>query len=204
MNQTLKKHTLTESKILSESELKTMLKAIKPYMEQSLRTKRHLHYINDFYLILIGSLTGMRVSEIASVKISDIGESSIQVIGKGGKMRSVPLGRKGMSAVTDLLQIKTDVMDQPTDPNQRLFLNRNGKPFTRFSIERRFSFWKKRCGITRKINFHSLRHYYATYLLNNSFLLHEVQKMLGHSSPTTTAIYLHFTKETKARINSAL
>ena len=63
-----KNYVLTEDKIITESELKLMLKNIKPFMEQSVRTKLNVHYINDFYSILVGSLTGMRISEIASIK----------------------------------------------------------------------------------------------------------------------------------------
>ena len=204
MNQKPKNYCLTEDRILHEAELKLMLKTIRPFMEQSCRTKKNIHYINDYFLVLIGSLTGLRVSEVAGLKISDINEGSIRVIGKGTKLRSVPLGRRGRSAIDELLKIKSEVMIQSTEPNQRLFLNRNRKPFTRFSIERRFTYWKSRCGINRQINYHSLRHYFSCHLLNNGFLIHELQKFLGHSSVSTTSQYLHFTRETKDRIDSVL
>lgn len=199
-----KNYALTEGRILSETELKSMLKAIKPHADQSVRTKRHLHFINDFYLILIGSLSGCRVSEVCGLKISDIGENSIRVLGKGQKLRSVPLGRRGRAAIDELMKLKVDVLNQSVEPDQRLFLNRNGRPFTRFAVERRFSHWRVRCGIKRQVNYHSLRHHFATFLLNSGFLIHEVQKFLGHSSPATTSQYLHFTRQTQQRVDSVL
>ena len=204
MNQKARNYVLSQDKILAESELKVLLKAIKPYMEQSARTKTHLHFINDYYLVLVGSLTGMRVSEIASVKIGDVSESSLCVLGKGKKLRTIPLGKKGRTAINEFLKIKAEVMRQPTEPNQPLFLNRNRKQFTRFAIGRRFNYWRVRCGIERQINWHSIRHYFACFLLNNGFLLHEVSKILGHSSIATTGIYLHFTAETKNRVDAVL
>lgn len=199
-----KNYCLTEARILSESELKLMIKSIRPQMEHSIRTKTHIHFINDFFLFLFGSLTGLRVSEVAGLKIGDIDENSIRVIGKGNKLRTVPIGRRGRAAIDELLKLKTEILNQSVEPNQRLFLNRNGKPFTRFSIERRFTYWKSRCGITRQINYHSLRHHFSCYLLNNGFLIHELQKFLGHSSVSTTSQYLHFTRETRVRVDSVL
>jgi integrase/recombinase XerD len=204
MNAKPKNYVLAESRILTESELKQMLKAIKPNMESAARTKRHLHFINDYYLILIGSLTGLRVSEVAGLKIGDVSQNSIRVLGKGSKVRTIPLGRRGRTAVDELIKLKVEVLNQKVDSEQRLFLNRNGRPFSRFSIERRFTFWKKRCRIDRDINFHSLRHYFSCHLLNNGFLIHELQKFLGHSSVATTSQYLHFTRETQDRVDQVL
>lgn len=204
MDQKAKNYCLVESRILSESELKLMLKTIKPFMEMAVRNQKQIHYINDFYLILIGSLTGLRVSEAAALKIKDIGATTIQVVGKGNKLRSIPLGRRGRAAIDELLKLKVEILKQPTDQNQFLFLNRNKKPFTRFAINRRFDYWRIRCGIERQINWHSLRHYFATYLLNNGFLIHEVQRFLGHSSIATTTVYLHFTQQTQDRVDSVL
>ena len=204
MNQKARNYVLSQDKILAESELKAMLKAIRPHMEQSIRTGRFLHYINDYYLILIGSLTGMRVSEIASVKIDDIADSSVRVLGKGKKIRIIPLGKKGRTAVAELLRLKSEVMKQSTDPDQFLFSNRNRKRFTRFAIGRRFNYWRVRCGIERQINFHSLRHYYATFLLNSGFHLHEASKILGHSSIGITGMYLHFTDQTQDKVDAVL
>lgn len=204
MNQNPKNYALTEDKILSESELRLMLKTIRPSMEQSLRTGRHLHFINDYFLILIGSLTGLRVSEAASIRIGDISENSLKVIGKGRRLRVIPLGKRGRAAIDELIRIKVDVMNQSVTPDSFLFLNRNGKTFSRHAIARRFDYWRRRCGIGRSINYHSLRHHFATFLLNNGFHLHEAAKILGHSSISTTTVYLHFCDQTKDRVAAVL
>ncbi|MGE4107726.1 MAG: tyrosine-type recombinase/integrase [Bacteriovoracia bacterium] len=204
MNQKPRNYTLTEDRILTESELQLLLKTIRPFVDQSIQTKKKVHHVNDFFLVLIGSLTGMRVSEICNLKIGDISENSIKVIGKGSKLRVIPLGKRGKSAIAELLKIKSTIMNQSIEPTQRLFLNRSSRPFSRFTVERRFSFWRRRCGINRSINFHGLRHHFATHLLNRGFLLHEVQRFLGHASPSTTAIYLHFTAATQTRVDAVL
>lgn len=204
MNQNPKNYALTQDKILTEAELKLMLKSIKPSMEQSLRAGLHLHFINDYFLILIGSLTGLRVSEAASIKIGDISENSLKVIGKGRKLRVIPLGKRGRAAIDELIRLKDGVMNQSITPDALLFLNRNGKRFTRHAIARRFDYWRTRCKIERQISYHSLRHFAATFLLNNGFHLHEAQKILGHSSPTTTAMYLHFSNQTMDRVDAVL
>tara|TARA_B110001454_G_C12723340_1_gene436837 strand:- start:52302 stop:52916 length:615 start_codon:yes stop_codon:yes gene_type:complete len=204
MNRNPKNYALTEDKILSDSELKLMLKTIKPSMEQSLRTGRHLHFINDYFLILIGSLTGLRVSEAANIKIGDIAENSVKVVGKGRKLRIIPLGKRGRAAIDELIRLKDGLMNQSVTSDSFLFLNRNGEPFTRHAVARRFTYWRCRCNIERSINYHSLRHHFATFLLNNGFNLAEVQKILGHSSPTITAMYLHFTEQTQVRVDAVL
>lgn len=204
MNQKVTNYALTESKIISESELKALLKTIQPAMEQSVRTQKRTHFINDYFFILIGSLTGMRVSEIISVRLGDISSNSITVVGKGRKLRSIPLGRRSKAAVDELLRFKNELLCHPMSPTDFLFTNQNRKQFSRHAVAARLRFWLKRAGINREVNFHGLRHQFATYLLNRGFLVHEVAKIMGHSSITTTSIYLHFSKQTQDRIDSAL
>lgn len=204
MNQKTTNYALTESKIISEAELKTLLKAVQPSMEQAARTNKRTHFINDFYLILIGSLTGMRVSEMISVRLCDISPNSISVIGKGRKLRSIPLGRRSKIALDELLRLKKELLRHQMSPTDFLFINQNRKQFSRHAVAARLRFWLKRAGINRELNFHGLRHQFATYLLNKGFLVHEVSKIMGHSSITTTSIYLHFSKQTQDRIDSAL
>lgn len=204
MNQKANNYALTESRIITESELKSLIKAVQPSMEQAIRTNKRTHFVNDYFLILIGSLTGMRVSEIVSVQLCDLSPNSIVVIGKGKKLRSIPLGRRSKAALDELLRLKKELLCHPMNQTDFLFINQNSEQFSRHGVAARMRFWLKRAGISREVNFHGLRHQFATYLLNRGFLIHEVSKIMGHSSVSTTSIYLHFSKQTQDRIDSAL
>jgi len=197
-------YELTEEKIITDSELKLLLKTIKLNRDHSISNGINSHLINDYYLIQIASLTGLRATEISELTIAQIHENSLSVVGKGKRKRSIPLGRQGKRAIKELLNYKSRNLKQSVDEVDCLFLNRLRKPFSRHGVNDRFKYWCLRAGIRTTLSFHSLRHYFATYCLNGGFNLAEVQKMLGHSSIQTTSIYLHFTKKTQERANSIL
>lgn len=204
MDQKPSNYALTEDRLISESEIKVLLKLVHPFAEESKRTKKRRHFINDYYLILLGSLTGMRVTEIASVRLQDISPNSISIIGKGKKLRSVPLGKRSKAAIEEFLKLKEELLRHSMEPTDFLFINQNRKQFSRHAVAARMRYWFKKAGINREVSFHGLRHGFATYLLNKGFLIHEVAKIMGHSSVTTTSLYLHFTRQTQDRIDSAL
>lgn len=204
MNQKSPNHVLIEGKIINQKEVAALLKAIKPFKEEAERDRARVHYVNEYFLVLIGSLTGMRVTEIANVFIGDIGESSIHVVGKGRRARNIPIGKRGRAALDEFLKIKEEAFNQPTQPNQFLFLNRNGRQMSRHGIAARFRFWISRVGIKRQVNFHGLRHGYATHLLNSGFNIAEVSRFLGHSNVSVTSVYLHLTPSTLDRVNAVL
>lgn len=205
MNQiNAKNWEITEQRVLSEAELKSMLKMIKPFFDQALTQGKNRHVINDYMTIRFASLTGLRVSEIANIRISDVADGSIRVIGKGKRLRVVPLGPKGKSLIEEHLRLKIEVLKQSVDHEQLLFANRSGKQFSRHSLNRRFDFWRRRTGLQRRIGFHSLRHFYGTFLLNNGFNLAEVQRALGHSNIGITGRYLHLTESTKEKVAAVL
>lgn len=190
--------------MISESELKSLLKAIRPYMEMAIKERTNLHLVTDFYLFYLGSLTGCRVSEITSIRLGDIGINTLQVIGKGSKARIIPLGKKGRAAIDELVRLKKEVFNHPTKPKDYLFLNRNKRPLTRHAVAARFRYWAPKAGITRQINYHSLRHRFCCYLLDNGFHIGEVSKIMGHSSIGITSAYLHLTQNTLDRVESVL
>jgi integrase/recombinase XerD len=139
---------------------------------------------------------GLRVSEAVSIRVTDIfaGEQFIRVIGKGDKQRLVPIGECALSAIRyympDRQRILGSCKTAMKDTNV-LFLNRRGKPMTRvmvFNIVREAA---SRAGIAKDISPHTLRHSFATHLIENGADLRAVQQMLGHESIMTTEIYTH-------------
>ena len=149
--------------------------------------------------------TGLRVSELVSLKISDLNLVAGYLItsGKGDKERLVPVGEAARRAVSEYLSATRARQDQGRE-NRFLFLSRLGDRMTRQS------FWniiKKRAlvaGIKKKISPHTLRHSFATHLLENGADLRSVQLMLGHADLATTQIYTHITGERLKRLHQEL
>ncbi|MAX81666.1 MAG: tyrosine recombinase XerD [Crocinitomicaceae bacterium] len=140
---------------------------------------------------------GLRVSELVGLRISDLhlNEGFIRVIGKGDKQRLVPIGA---AAIKQINIYKNEVrVHQTPKPESRdiLFLNRNGKQLTRvmiFTIIKRLAV---AANIQKNISPHTLRHSFATELVQRGADLRAVQEMLGHESITTTEIYTHIEKQ---------
>ena len=140
--------------------------------------------------------TGLRVSELVSLKLSDLqmDVGYLTAFGKRSKQRIVPLGETAISALQEYLQNGRPGLEKQKG-SQYLFLNRSGEGLTRQG------FWKiiKRraleAGITQSITPHTMRHSFATHLLENGADLRSVQAMLGHADISTTQIYTHVTRE---------
>jgi integrase/recombinase XerC len=149
---------------------------------------------NSAILELIYS-TGVRVSELISIKLSDINfyDKKIRIIGKGNKERIVLYGK--------ILEEKLDLYINDgrkqllKQENDYLFLNNNGNQLTSRGVEYMINNVLKQGGITYHISPHTLRHTFATHLLNNGADLKTVQELLGHESLSTTQIYTHVSNE---------
>lgn len=136
---------------------------------------------------------GLRVSELTNLKISDLffEEGFIKVTGKGDKQRFVPISestQKFIDIYTKEVRIHQSIKAEFKDT---LFLNRRGKQITRamiFTIIRQLA---EKIGLNKTISPHTLRHSFATHLLENGADLRAIQLMLGHESITTTEIYMH-------------
>ena len=137
---------------------------------------------------------GLRVSELVNLRCSDLffDEGLIKVVGKGNKERFVPIGRIGQESIRRYLAIRADGKKGFSDI---LFLNNRGTKLTRnmiFIIVRKAA---ENAGVEKTISPHSLRHSFATHLVENGADISSVQQMLGHSSITTTERYLHISKK---------
>ena len=129
--------------------------------------------------------SGLRATEVCTLKIRDVGDDFIKVMGKGSKERLVPIGKKAIEAIDYYLS------HYRNDKEPNLFLTQNKRPIDRILIYKRLKFYSQRAGITQKFSPHSLRHSFATHLLDNGADLRVIQEMLGHASISTTDRYTH-------------
>ncbi len=132
--------------------------------------------------------TGMRVSELCSLKISDLSEAFVKVKGKGKKERLIPVGKIALEAIDHYL-LHFRGRSESTEP---LFISRSkGKPISRIWIWARIRVYAKDAGIRKTVSPHTLRHSFATHLLENGADLRLIQELLGHEDIATTDRYTH-------------
>lgn len=138
--------------------------------------------------------TGLRVSEAVNIEINNINkkEQSIKVIGKGNKERIVYYGDYAKNYLEDYLNLRRNINIVDKD---YLFLNKNYTRLTRRGVEYLISDISKKALLRQKISPHTLRHSFATEMLNNGCDIRSVQELLGHKSLSTTGIYTHVTNE---------
>ncbi|MBP6759802.1 MAG: tyrosine-type recombinase/integrase, partial [Flavobacterium sp.] len=136
---------------------------------------------------------GLRVSELVSLKISDLffEEGFIKITGKGNKQRFVPIGnltQKYIQIYRNEIRTHLNIKKGHEDT---LFLNRRGSQLTRAMVFTIIKDLAAKIGLSKSISPHTLRHSFATHLLENGADLRSIQLMLGHESITTTEIYVH-------------
>lgn len=136
---------------------------------------------------------GLRVSELINLQLSDLyfDQSYIRVIGKGNKQRWVPIGEQAIMAVNNYLNTARKILPVKKGHEGFVFLNRRGSKLTRVMIFYILKDLAQRAGIKKNIGPHTLRHSFATHMIENGANLRAVQEMLGHVSITTTEIYTH-------------
>lgn len=139
--------------------------------------------------------TGARVSEVLALSVDDVVDAAgvIAVTGKGNKQRLVPLGSHAQAAIDAYL-----VRGRPAMANGKshaLFLNARGGQLSRQSAWNAIKVAARRAGIDKDVSPHTLRHSFATHLLEGGADVRTVQELLGHSSVTTTQIYTHITAD---------
>ncbi|HIJ81371.1 MAG TPA: site-specific tyrosine recombinase XerD [Desulfuromonadales bacterium] len=161
--------------------------------------------VRDLAMLELLYATGLRVSELVNLKLREVNLDSgyLLTIGKGSKERLVPIGESARLQVGTYLETVRSRLD-PLKENRHLFLSRLGSAMSRQA------FWniiKKRAllaGIHKSISPHTLRHSFATHLLENGADLRSVQLMLGHADLATTQIYTHVTRERLKKIHQQI
>jgi integrase/recombinase XerC len=146
--------------------------------------------------------TGLRVSELVDLNVGDLDLSgeALRVRGKGKKERIVPLGTHAMLAITRYLDLaRQDSRYASTaghnGPQAPLFLNKHGQRLSSRSVRRKLDKYLRSVGLDPTISPHTLRHSFATHLLDNGADLRSVQELLGHQSLSTTQVYTHLTAQ---------
>ena len=140
--------------------------------------------------------TGIRVSEIVSLNMDDIdflGEV-VHVRGKGKKERITPIGSSALQSIQQYIEFRTKRAAGNGNFDSRvLFVNKHGKRLSTRSVRRKMDKYLIMAGLDPSISPHTLRHSFATHMLNNGADLRSVQELLGHQSLSTTQIYTHLT-----------
>ena len=173
--------------VLSGGEVSSLIDAASDRGKQNVRDKAIMEL---FYA------SGLRVSELVDLTVErlNVDVGIVRCIGKGNKERLVPVGKKSIEVLTRYIttvrvkQLRGRVCDA-------LFISRLGKKMTRQSVWKLIKFYAAKAGIKKNIKPHTLRHTFATHLLEHGADLRSVQEMLGHSDISTTQIYTHVDKE---------
>jgi integrase/recombinase XerC len=140
--------------------------------------------------------TGVRVSELVALNMDDVdflGEV-IHVRGKGKKERIVPIGTSALQVIQHYMEFRNKrAQSNPNFDSKVLFVNKHGRRLSTRSVRRKMDKYLKLAGLDISISPHTLRHSFATHMLNNGADLRSVQELLGHQSLSTTQIYTHLT-----------
>jgi integrase/recombinase XerD len=165
-------------------------------MEQSLDLSKPEGHRNRAIIETLYSC-GLRVSELINLKITDLhlNEGYVRITGKGEKQRLVPIGSKAIYEINLYCENYRNRIDIKPHFENNLFLNRRGQQLTRVMIFMIIKNAATTAGILKTISPHTLRHSFATHLIEGGADIRAVQEMLGHESITTTEIYTHLDRE---------
>ena len=172
--------------VLSRDEVELIIKAVYPRDTLTMRDKAILELMYA---------SGMRVSEVVGIKLNDLNLDIgfVRCIGKGSKERIIPVGKSAILAITRYLEKSRGKLSK--QPNSFVFLNRSGNRISRQSVWKIIKKYAKMAKIRKEIKPHTLRHSFATHLLERGADLRSVQEMLGHSNISTTQIYTHVNRD---------
>ena len=167
---------------MSEEEVDRLLKSPNPSNKTEKRDKAMIEMLYA---------TGMRISELVNLKLTDVDlqRCVAKVFGKGKKERLIPFGEAALEALSDYIS------DRDKSVSKEIFLSNRGKKLSRVAFWQRIKIYLIRENLKNSISPHTLRHAFATHLLNRGADLRSVQLLLGHSDLSTTQIYTHIAKQ---------
>lgn len=140
--------------------------------------------------------TGIRVSELVSLNLEQIhiNNGFVRCLGKGEKERIVPIGDVAARCLQEYLDRGRHKLIRPGNNSQSFFVNQHGRRLTRQGFWKIIKKYAAQAGITKEVTPHTIRHSFATHLLENGADIRSVQEMLGHADISTTQIYTHLTR----------
>lgn len=180
-------------KVLTVEEVERLLEAPDPSGPGGMRDKAMLELLYA---------TGIRVSELISLNLGDVnlGMGFVRCIGKGSKERIIPLGKIAARWLGSYADTMRPLLLRKAKAEDALFINHLGTRLTRQGFWKIIKRYAREAGIDKEITPHTLRHSFATHLLENGADLRAVQEMLGHADISTTQIYTHVTKSRMKQI----
>jgi integrase/recombinase XerC len=139
--------------------------------------------------------TGIRVSELVDLNQGDVDFAGqcVRVRGKGKKQRQTPIGPTALAAINRYIELRRSDPKSASFDQDALFVNKHGQRLSTRSVRRKLDKYLAEAGLDPSISPHTLRHSFATHMLNNGADLRSVQELLGHQSLSTTQIYTHLT-----------
>lgn len=173
---------------LSESDIDNLLLAPDVDSDYGLRDKCMLELMYS---------SGLRVSELVSLQVSQVNTNLglVRLTGKGNKERIIPVGEEALHWLSLYVKKSRNALTHSEKPSEALFLSSRGSAITRQAFWQMIKKYLIKTGINTRYSPHSLRHAFATHLLNHGADLRTVQMLLGHSSLSTTQIYTHIAQE---------
>jgi integrase/recombinase XerC len=159
--------------------------------------------LRDLAMFELMYSSGLRLAELVSINLTDIdiGQRQLIVTGKGNKTRYLPVGSSAIEAIRRWLAIRSDFCKD--EDHEALFISRLGKRISARNVQCRLDALVKRRSLDQSLSPHTLRHSFATHLLESSGDLRAVQELLGHANINTTQIYTHLDFQHLARVYDA-
>jgi len=153
--------------------------------------------IRDRALLETAYATGVRVSELLKLELTDLmfDQYIVRVMGKGSKVRIVPIGEQAIEFVDNYLDNSRSLLLKKSHDTNTVFLNHHGKPLSRMGFWKILNKYAIQAGIRKHVSPHTIRHSFATHLIEGGADLRAVQEMLGHVNIATTQIYTHLDRE---------